>query len=70
MESIGNSMDSLPLGGEIDIECFNENGEAKISFADSGSGINEDNISKIFDPFFTTKEIGTGLGLSNCAKGY
>ena len=30
---------------------------------DSGSGIEEENLSKIFDPFFTTKEEGRGLGL-------
>jgi two-component system NtrC family sensor kinase len=37
-----------------------------VSFADTGQGIAEDNLSKIFDPFFTTKETGhgTGLGLS------
>lgn len=38
------------------------------SFADNGSGINEENIDRIFDPFFTTKDEGkgTGLGLSIC----
>jgi len=36
----------------------------KISIADSGSGIAEQDREKIFEPFFTTKETGTGLGLS------
>ncbi|MGB0371485.1 MAG: response regulator [Opitutales bacterium] len=38
----------------------------RISISDTGSGIDEDNLSQIFDPFFTTKDIGkgTGLGLS------
>lgn len=37
-----------------------------ISVADTGSGINKEQVSRIFDPFFTTKEQGkgTGLGLS------
>ena len=38
----------------------------KISIADTGCGISEENLHKIFDPFFTTKGVGkgTGLGLS------
>jgi signal transduction histidine kinase len=40
----------------------------KISFTDTGSGIEKDHLEKIFDPFFTTKpeDKGTGLGLSVC----
>jgi two-component system, NtrC family, sensor kinase len=40
----------------------------RISFQDTGPGIDEKNLSKVFDPFFTTKEVGkgTGLGLSLC----
>ena len=38
----------------------------KISVADQGIGIPEDNIKKIFDPYFTTKDNGIGLGLATC----
>jgi len=40
----------------------------RASFADNGTGIAEENLSRLFDPFFTTKEVGkgTGLGLSIC----
>ncbi len=39
-----------------------------VSFADTGFGINEDNLSKVFNPFFTTDPNGTGLGLSIAHK--
>jgi CheY-like chemotaxis protein len=40
---------------------------ARVSFADSGTGMSEDVLAHLFEPFFTTKEIGkgTGLGLSS-----
>jgi signal transduction histidine kinase len=34
-----------------------------ISIADSGKGIEPDNVENIFNPFYTTKKDGTGLGL-------
>jgi signal transduction histidine kinase len=37
---------------------------AKIVVADSGAGIERENISKIFQPYFTSKKEGTGLGLA------
>jgi len=35
----------------------------KFFVSDSGSGIDEENISKIFDPYFSTKQKDTGSGL-------
>lgn len=34
-----------------------------IHFEDTGSGIDQKNISHVFDPFFTTKDVGKGTGL-------
>ena len=38
----------------------------KLRFADNGTGIAPEHLSRVFDPFFTTKSVGkgTGLGLS------
>jgi two-component system NtrC family sensor kinase len=55
-------------GGTLTITTGKENSTVRISFADDGPGITEENLGRIFDPFFTTKEAGsgTGLGLSIC----
>ena len=38
----------------------------RITFRDTGPGIEAESIDKIFDPYFTTKRQGTGLGLAIC----
>ena len=40
-----------------------EEKNAIITIADTGTGIDADNLQKIFDPFFTTKNAGNGTGL-------
>jgi two-component system C4-dicarboxylate transport sensor histidine kinase DctB len=35
----------------------------RLTVADSGGGIAEENLANVFDPFFTTKPVGDGLGL-------
>lgn len=43
-------------------------GFVQVVISDTGTGIDQDNMSKIFDPFFSTKDRaqGTGLGLYIC----
>lgn len=45
------------------VSVAKEQGYVKISVADNGVGITEENREKIFEPKFTTKNSGMGLGL-------
>lgn len=45
------------------VSVAKEKGYVKISVADNGVGITEENSEKIFEPKFTTKNSGMGLGL-------
>ncbi len=36
---------------------------ARLTVADTGTGMNEETIARIFEPFFTTKPVGSGTGM-------
>ena len=58
-----NSRDSMPKGGKIEVSARREKDRLEIEFKDTGSGIEEKDLSRIFEPFYTTKDKGSGLGL-------
>jgi signal transduction histidine kinase len=60
---IKNAIEAMPEGGELDIVCDLGEDFVKISFHDSGQGIEPELMNKIFNPYFTTKKTGSGLGL-------
>jgi PAS domain S-box-containing protein len=81
MNLVINARDAMPKGGRLTVRveeveldeaaagAFVEGRAgryARLSVADTGTGIDEATRAKLFEPFFTTKEQGkgTGLGLS------
>ena len=60
---IKNAMEAMDLGGVIKISTGFDDNFVKISIADTGCGIDQDEITRIFEPYFTTKTDGHGLGM-------
>lgn len=67
-----NAIEATPRGGRLAVSLRwsrnrkdpREPGVARLTIADSGSGIPKDQLPRLFEPFFTTKaEKGNGLGL-------
>ncbi|HXG86450.1 MAG TPA: ATP-binding protein [Pyrinomonadaceae bacterium] len=59
-----NARDAMLGGGLITLKTqVADSDSIFIEVADTGSGIEPDNLIKIYDPFFTTKAVGSGTGL-------
>jgi len=64
-----NARDAMPGGGRLKLETYAGESDIHMRFADSGVGIESENLTRIFEPYFTTKEDrGTGLGLAICQR--
>lgn len=68
LNMIVNSIQSIGDEGKITISLEQEGNRCSIIIADTGCGIQPENLEKIFSPFFTTKQQGNGLGLSEAHK--
>ena len=58
-----NARQAMEGGGTIKVEAHSDDKFVYIVIADTGSGIDKENLRKIFDPYFTTKLKGHGLGM-------
>lgn len=60
---LSNAIDAVSEGGEIFINCREDEDYLYMDFKDTGEGIEEYNLDHIFNPFYTTKKAGKGTGL-------
>jgi signal transduction histidine kinase len=63
-----NGIQAIEAEGKISVGIRSNENFAEITVADTGKGIEQENLKNIFTPFFTTKEQGTGLGLAIVKK--
>ncbi len=61
---VENAFAAMPGGGRLTISVKLDGNFEIITIKDTGTGIDEEHLSKIFEPYFTTKASGTGLGLT------
>jgi len=59
-----NAVESMNEGGILSIEVRVVSGRIVISVADTGCGIDVENLDAVYDPFFSSKTTGAGLGLT------
>ena len=59
-----NAVQAIRNEGDVHIECGREDGSSYVSVADTGEGIERDEIDKIFEPYYSTKKFGIGIGLA------
>jgi signal transduction histidine kinase len=61
---IRNARDAMPDGGRLVISGHVADGHVEISVADTGTGIEPDDLARIMEPLYSTKARGLGLGLA------
>lgn len=65
---VKNAAEAMPDGGTLRLRTWIENGQARVSVADTGAGMSAEVLANVFSPFYTTKSKGTGLGLAVCFR--
>jgi two-component system sensor histidine kinase BaeS len=69
---VGNALKFTPPGGRVTLEAGPEDGQARLSVADTGAGIPSDELPRIFDRFWRGRRAagvaGSGIGLAVVAE--
>jgi len=65
-----NSIQAMPNGGKLTISSEHDRlfSMVKITFMDTGIGMDRETSKNLFNPFFTTKDKGAGLGMALTRK--
>jgi len=63
-----NAIEAMPKGGVLNIKVDQTDEMIRLEIADTGPGIDEEQVKKIFEPFYTTKAHGLGLGMPYAKK--
>lgn len=65
---ITNAIESMPKGGNLEINARDLGEWVAIEVKDTGVGVPKEHLDKLFTPLFTTKSKGSGLGLAICKR--
>ncbi len=66
---LGNALDATRAGGRVRLSVDWQGDWLELSVADSGAGVNEEELPRLFEAFYSTKgSKGTGLGLAMVRK--
>ena len=60
---VRNALEAMPQGGILRISTRHTSGQVEFQVADTGVGMNDEQLESAFQPFYSTKSGGTGLGL-------
>jgi signal transduction histidine kinase len=61
---VENALHAMPGHGSLTVAAEATATTVRLSFADTGTGMDAEALRRIFEPYFSTKATGTGLGLT------
>jgi signal transduction histidine kinase len=61
---VENALHAMPGAGSLNVVAEASRHTVRLSFADTGTGMDPEALHRIFEPYFSTKATGTGLGLT------